>query len=111
MIGLTALVVGVLFATSVYLILSKNMQLVSLGFVALTTAANLMVLAASGLPEDAVPPLIGEQESGPYADPLPQAFILTAIVIGLGNTAFLIALAGRTHRETGSDEVEGAEWE
>src|SRR5690606_9217095 len=107
MIGLAAAIVGTLAAASVYLMLSRNMQLVVIGFVALSNAANLAVLGASGLPGDAIPALIGEHESGTPTDPLPQAFILTAIVIGLGNTAFLIYLVAAAYRETGSDEVEG----
>ncbi len=101
-----ALVVGVLFATSVYLLLSANVQRVAFGFLLLTNAVNLTVLAATGVPEGARPPFVGQGE-GPMADPLPQAFILTAIVIGLGATAYLIAHAAAVHHATGSDEVEG----
>jgi multicomponent Na+:H+ antiporter subunit C len=104
-IGLSAFVVGVLFATAVYLMLSRNMQRVAIGFILLSNAVNLLVLSSTGIPAGAVPPLLGLTNDAPVADPLPQAFILTAIVIGLGTAAFLLALAARTHRETGSDEL------
>jgi multicomponent Na+:H+ antiporter subunit C len=109
MTGLSSLVVGVLFASAMYLLLSQNLQRVAIGFIVLSNAVNLLVLTAAGVPERAIPPLIGEVD-GVYADPLPQAFILTAIVIGLGTAAFLLAMAARTHRELGTDELQEAEW-
>ena len=109
MIGLSALVVGVLFTTAVYLLLSRNTQMVAIGFVLLSNAVNLMVLTAAGLPSRAVPPLLRGEPDGVYADPLPQAFILTAIVIGLGTVSFLLAMAARAHREMGTDELRGKE--
>jgi multicomponent Na+:H+ antiporter subunit C len=111
MIGLSSLVVGVLFASAMYLLLSRNEQRVAIGFIVLSNAVNLLVLTATGIVEGAVPPLIGYGEPGaPQADPLPQAFILTAIVIGLGTAAFALAMAARTHRELGTDELQEAEW-
>lgn len=98
-------VVGVLFAVAVYFLLSRNVQRVAFGFILLSNGVNLLVLTAGGLPERASPPLLGGADPATMADPLPQAFILTAIVIGLGTSAFLLALAARTHRETGSDEL------
>lgn len=108
MIGLAALVVGVLFATSIYLMLSRNTQRVAIGFIILSNGVNLMVLSVSGLPAGAAPPLVhGEYAQGiVYADPLPQAFILTAIVIGLGTAAFLLAMAAKAHLELGTDELQ-----
>jgi multicomponent Na+:H+ antiporter subunit C len=108
-IGLSAIVVGVLFASAVYLMLSRNVQQVAIGFILLSNAVNLLVLAASGMAPGAVPPLLSRANDGVPADPLPQAFILTAIVIGLGTASFLLALAARTHRETGSDELHDVE--
>jgi multicomponent Na+:H+ antiporter subunit C len=109
MIGLASLVVAVLFGSAVYLMLSRNLQRVAIGFVILSNAVNLLVLTAAGVPERAVPPLIGRETTGTYADPLPQAFILTAIVIGLGTAAFLLAMVLRTYAETGSDELRAPE--
>jgi multicomponent Na+:H+ antiporter subunit C len=113
MIGLGVAAIVLMTAMSVYLMLSQNAQRVVMGFIVLSNAVNLVVLVASGMPERAVPPLLGDgARVGAFMDPLPQAFILTAIVIGLGNAAYLIALAARLHRETGSDdvEVEDAPW-
>lgn len=98
-------VVAVLFSVAVYFLLSRNVQRVAFGFILLSNGVNLLVLTAGGLPAGAAPPLLGAADPGTMADPLPQAFILTAIVIGLGTAAFLLALAARTHRETGSDEL------
>jgi multicomponent Na+:H+ antiporter subunit C len=106
MIALSSLVVGVLFASAVYMLLSRNTQLLAIGFILLSNAVNLMVLTASGLPQRAVPPLLSDDAGGVYADPLPQAFILTAIVIGLGTASFLLALAARAQREMGTDELQ-----
>jgi multicomponent Na+:H+ antiporter subunit C len=109
MIGLSSLVVGVLFASAVYLMLSRNTQRIAIGFILLSNGVNLMVLTASGLPARALPPLLNGDIEGAYADPLPQAFILTAIVIGLGTASFLLALAARAYREMGTDDLHGKE--
>lgn len=111
MIGFSSLVVGFLFASGIYLILSWNTQRVVIGFIVLANAVNLLVLTASGLPEGAVAPLVGGEEGVAYADPLPQAFILTAIVIGLGTAAFLLAMASAAQRVTGSDRLREKDWE
>ena len=105
MIALSALVVAVLFAAGLYLMLSRNTQRVVIGFIVLSNGVNMMVLTSAGAPENAVAPLVDDAMVGPYMDPLPQAFILTAIVIGLGVSAFLLAMAARSHREMGSDEL------
>jgi multisubunit Na+/H+ antiporter MnhC subunit len=106
MIALSSLVVAVLFASGIYLMLSRSTQWVAIGFILLSNAVNLFVLTAAGLPEAPVPPLLmGVDESAAFADPLPQAFILTAIVIGLGTASFLLALAARAHRERGTDRL------
>lgn len=104
MIGHAALVVGVLFAVAVYLMLSRRSQNVVMGFLLMSNGANLLVLTAAGLPPDATPPIVGAT-GGPASDPLPQAFLLTAIVIGLAAAAFLMALAARTHQAAGTDEL------
>jgi multicomponent Na+:H+ antiporter subunit C len=106
MIALSSLVVAVLFASGIYLMLSRSTQWVAIGFILLSNAVNLFVLTAAGLPAAPVPPLLmGVDEGATFADPLPQAFILTAIVIGLGTASFLLALAARAHRERGTDRL------
>lgn len=95
--------IGVLFAAGVTLLLERTLTRVLLGVVLLGNGANLLILitAAPG-----GPPIVGTTEPGEMADPLPQAMILTAIVITLGMTAFLLALAYRSWRLVGHDEVQ-----
>jgi len=88
--------VAVLFAAGIYLMLSSETQRIVFGFLLFSNAINLAILSASGLPVDAGPPLLPSRL--PMTDPLPQAFILTAIVIGLGTAAFLLAMVIRLQR-------------
>ena len=98
----TALLVGLLFACAVHLILQSSFTRILFGFVVLSNAANLLLLSLSGDPSGKVAPLITEA-AGTRVDPLPQALILTAIVIGFGVTAYLVTLLYRLfldHRTT-----------
>jgi multicomponent K+:H+ antiporter subunit C len=70
-------------------------------------AVNLFIFVMGRLAED-VPPIL-DSASAAYADPLPQALVLTAIVIGFGMTGFLVELAVRARDETGTDHVDGVE--
>lgn len=90
----TAILVGVLFGAACFLILQASFVRILLGFILLSNAANLFVLAMSGRPDGRGAPVV----TGPGAmvDPLPQALILTAIVIGFGIIAYLITLLYRT---------------
>ena len=90
----TALLVGVLFGAAVYLILQTSFVRILFGFTLLTHAANVLVLAMSGRPDGKSPP-IADGNPLPPVDPLPQALILTAIVIGFGLGAYLILLLYR----------------
>jgi len=90
----TAILVALLFACSVYLILDTSFVKVLFGFVILSNAANILLLAMSGPPDGRAAPLI-LGGSIPHVDPLPQALILTAIVIGFGVTAYLVMLLYR----------------
>lgn len=96
------LLVGVLFAVGVYLVLQRNLTRVLVGLGVLAHAVNVMLIS-SGATGD--PPIIAEG-GGPYSDPLPQALILTAIVITFGVTAFLLGLALRGWVGVGDDVVE-----
>src|SRR5690625_3884675 len=89
-----AVVVGVLFATGVYLVLERSLTRVLLGTVLMGNGANLLILMAGGAAGG--PPLVGVTDEAEMSDPLPQAMILTAIVITLGMTAFLLAMAFRS---------------
>ncbi|AUX25764.1 uncharacterized protein SOCEGT47_063150 [Sorangium cellulosum] len=97
MIGPAAIGAFALFAAGVYLMLSTSLQRVVIGFILLSNGVNILVLASAGLPEGAAPPIVGGAPAGPFADPLAHAFLLTAIVIGLGMTSFLLALSLRAH--------------
>ena len=99
---LYALLAAILAATGTYLLLAREILRVVLGLTFLSYAVNLAILGAGGLSFRA-PPILSVQ--GPYVDPLPQALILTAIVIGFGTTALLLTLAVRTHQATGKDDV------
>ncbi len=97
------ILVGVLVTVAVYLLLSRNLIRVILGTAVLSHAVHLLLMTMGGLKKGGVP-LIGE-EPGNYTDALPQALILTAIVISFAVTAFLLVLAYRTYKETGSDDL------
>ena len=99
-----SIVVGVLFTVGTYLILTKSILRVILGILLLSHGAHLLLLTMAGLKVGA-PPLLGE-EALFYADPLPQALILTAIVISFGVTAFLLVLAYRTYKEHKTDDLD-----
>ncbi|MBB4826916.1 multicomponent Na+:H+ antiporter subunit C [Sporosarcina luteola] len=101
---LITLLVGVLVTIAVYLLLSRNMIRVILGTAILSHAIHLLILTMGGLKKGGVP-LIGD-EPADYTDALPQALILTAIVISFAVTAFLLVLAYRTYKETGSDNLD-----
>lgn len=100
---LITILVGVLVTVAVYLLLSRNLIRVILGTAVLSHAVHLLLMTMGGLKKGSVP-IIGE-ETGNYTDALPQALILTAIVISFAVTAFLLVLAYRTYKETGSDDL------
>lgn len=101
---LMSVVVGVLFMVGTYLVLTKSILRVVLGIILMSHGAHLLLLTMSGLKQGS-PPLLGE-EAAAYADPLPQALILTAIVISFGVTAFLLVLAYRTYKEHKTDDLD-----
>jgi multicomponent Na+:H+ antiporter subunit C len=101
---LMAFVVGILFMTATYLMLSKSLLRIIVGTGLLSHGAHLLILTMGGLKRGAAP-LLGENAES-YTDPLPQALILTAIVISFGVTAFFLVLAYRTYKELGTDNIE-----
>ena len=110
---LYAFVAAGLFGCGLYMVLSRNLVRMLLGLSLLTTAVNL-VLFQAGRIQSVQPPLIqgGADRLGSSADPLPQALILTAIVIGFSLTVILASLALRAYRGHGtlrSDEIQSAE--
>ena len=104
---LISLLVGVLTACGVYLSLRGRSFSVILGLTLLSYAVNLFLFIVGRLTVGA-PPIIDAARTL-YADPLPQALVLTAIVISFGMTAFVVMLALRARAELGSDQVDGEE--
>lgn len=99
--------VGLLASAGIFLILRPRTFSVILGLTLLSYAVNIMIFLGGRI-SATDPPLVLPQMHNP-ADPLPQALVLTAIVIGFGMTAYLVALALRAKGETGSDHVDGEE--
>ena len=105
MILTLAVVVAVLFAGGTYLVLHRTLTRIVLGIGLWGYAVNVLLLMSGG--RAGAPPLIDESMPDTvYADPLPQAMALTAIVISFSMTAFLLALAYRSWTLTGDDEAE-----
>lgn len=102
--ALLALSIGVLTSCGVYLVLRARSFAVVLGLTFLSYAVNLFLFAMGRL-VIGQPPVIGAASA--YADPLPQALVLTAIVIGFAMTAFVIMLALKSRAELGNDHVDG----
>ena len=102
--NLTLVVIsGVLVAAGVYLLLERSLTRILVGVLLASNGVNVMFLVASGAAGGA--PIIGVTEPQEMSDPLPQALVLTAIVITLGISAFLLALAYRSFQINGHDEV------
>ena len=99
----SAVMVGLLAAGGTYLVLQRGIVRTALGFVLLGHAATTLLIAAGGVGTRGVPFAGGGADA---ADPLPQAFALTAIVISFGITAFLLALAFRSRDVNGIDDLE-----
>ncbi len=105
--ALFAIIIGILTACGIYLTLRGRTFSVALGLTLLSYAVNLFLFAMGRLTVGA-PPVIREGAES-YADPLPQALVLTAIVISFGMTAFAVMLSLRTRGELGNDHVDGEE--
>lgn len=95
---------AVLISVGVYLILERSLSRIVLGLTNLTNGVNILFLIAGGRAGD--PPLVGKADPQTMSDPLAQAMMLTAIVIGLGTTAFLLAIGYRSWQLNGNDEVQ-----
>ena len=104
--ALLSALIGVLTAGGVYLMLRGRSFPVVLGLSLFGYAVNVFIFLMGRLWTNAAPVLVGE---GPVADPLPQALVLTAIVIGFATTGFVVELALRSRHESGTDHVDGHE--
>jgi len=103
-----AFVIGALYTAGFYMILRRSIVKLILGLGLLGHAANLMIFTIGRLTR-ASPPIIGHEGEAlhaPFADPLPQALILTAIVIGFGVQAFAIVLVKRAYQTVNTDDFD-----
>lgn len=106
-----ALAIGVLTASGVWLLFRPRTFQVVIGLSLLSYAVNLFILATGRLRLDA-PPILergGQVDASLYADPLPQALVLTAIVISFATTALLLVVLLTARGLTGTDHVDGRE--
>lgn len=102
--SLIVVLVGVLVAVATYLILSRNILKIIVGTAILSHAVHLLILTVGGLKKGGVPLL--SDDASTYTDALPQALILTAIVISFAVTAFVLVLAYRTYSANGTLDTE-----
>jgi multicomponent Na+:H+ antiporter subunit C len=103
-----ALTAGVLYGTGFYLMLRRRLAQLIIGLGLLSNGTNLLIFTAGGLTR-ARAPIVPEGAHAlmkPFADPVPQSLVLTAIVIGFGVLAFSLVLAHRVHMSTGSDDID-----
>lgn len=105
--ALFAILIGLLTSCGVYLLLRPRTFSVILGLTLLTYAVNLFLFAMGRLVINK--PAVINANVSVYADPLPQALVLTAIVISFGMTAFVVVLALHAQGILGTDHVDGRE--
>ncbi len=113
MVIVMAIVIGLLYAAGLYLLLARSIVKLVFGLVLISHAANLLIITAGGLQRGA-PPIIArraETLAPGYADPLPQALVLTAIVISFAVLAFTAVLVKRVFLTAGSDDSDHLEAE
>ena len=105
---LLAVTAGALFAAGIYMLLRRSLVKVLVGLLLLSYAVNLLLFNSAPL-IPARPPLLPAGSLAPpevYADPVPQALILTAIVISFGVTAFAVALVRQVYAVLGCDDLQ-----
>lgn len=100
---LIIIVAGVLVTIATYLLLSKNLVKVILGTALLTHGVHLLIMAMGSFKGDSVP--IVEEGTSSYIDALPQALILTSIVINFAVTAFFLVLTYQVYKRTKTDDL------
>ncbi len=107
--ALVASAVGVMTAAGLYLMLRARLFTVVLGLTLLTYAVNLFLVATGRLASNQPDILVDNHES--YTDPLPQALVLTSIVISFAMTALILAIGLRDYFENGNDGVNAVDTE
>lgn len=102
-----AILVGTLYTAGVYLLLRRSMLKFVIGVILISNATNLLVFLAS-TPVGGNPVFVTEEatDAATMADPLPQALLLTAVVIGLGITAYTLALKYKFFESTGTYDLD-----
>jgi multicomponent Na+:H+ antiporter subunit C len=103
-----AIVIGGLYACAFYMLLRRSLVKLLIGLALLSHATNLLIFTAGGITRGSAPVLTDEVITPDqiFADPLPQALILTAIVIGLGVIAFALSMAFQTYRKMETDDLD-----
>ncbi|WMT41233.1 Na(+)/H(+) antiporter subunit C [Paenibacillus sp. D2_2] len=101
---LIVILVGILVSIGTYLILSRQLLRIVLGASLLSHAVNLLIMTSGGLKTGSAP-LLGEKVAT-YTDAIPQALILTAIVINFAVTAVVLVLCYRSYQKFGTDDME-----
>lgn len=105
---LLLLLVGILYSAGIFLMLRRSMVKLLLGLILIGNAANILIFLTGGLTRGK-PPIIKDSQTtftDIYADPVPQALILTAIVISFALTAFAIILLKKVYTTTGTDDLD-----
>ncbi|WP_192035240.1 Na+/H+ antiporter subunit C [Halomonas sp. YLGW01] len=105
---LMAITIGILFAAAIYMMLRRSIVKLVIGLILLSNAANLLIFATAGMVRGA-PPLVPKGLAAPeaaVADPLPQALVLTAIVIAFGVLSFAVVLVRRAWEIVGADDLD-----
>ena len=103
-----AAVTGGLYAAGLYLMLRRSVARLIIGLSLIGHAANLLIFSAAGMTR-ARPPIVPEgalQPDPPFADPVPQALILTSIVLGFAILAFAMVLIKRAYQTVGTDDLD-----
>ena len=104
---LLAILVGVLYTAGVYMLLRRSILKFIIGIIFLSNATNLLVFLSAGLvPGEPVFVEEGSPAATNLADPLPQALVLTAVVIGFGIVVYLLAVKYRLFSETQTDDLD-----
>ncbi|MFP4499533.1 MAG: sodium:proton antiporter [Candidatus Hydrogenedentota bacterium] len=101
-----SIVVGALFAAGVYLLLRRSLAQLVLGVLLVSHGANLLIFTAADTQRDAAPLAASGISSSAMADPVPQALVLTAIVISFGLAAFLLALYSQAGAKANQDDTD-----
>lgn len=99
-----SILIGVFFTFGTYMVLSKSLLRIILGTSVIGHGVNLLILTMGGLKKGG-PPILGNSNSS-FTDSLPQALILTAIVINFAITALFLVIAYRSYRVLGTDDME-----